>query len=184
MAREPAFLRRALAVMGAGVVLAAALSLSAPRWSWGLSYDPQVSGCLPWTLYLVHRTRQTTARLGTLVIVRQGDLEKAAALEFAQDRKGGPQEIPPAVKYVAAVAGDRVQVKDDGIWVNDRYYGRLWLKDWVRDTFSGLHSGWASSTVVVPAGQVLVLGTEPLAFDGRYFGLIPESDIIGRAWPI
>ena len=33
-------------------------------------------------------------------------------------------------------------------------------------------------------GELLVLGTAPDSFDGRYFGPVPQSAVIGRAVPL
>lgn len=178
------FLRKAFALIAAGSLVAAAAATVLPHASWRLSYDPQSSGCLPWTLYIARLGPVAVPRKGELVILRQGDLEKAATLEFAQDKAHPLETIPPAVKYVAGLPGDTVEIKEDGIWVNGQYVGKLWLKPWVEKTFPDLSQVWTSQETTIPEGQVLVLGTEPLAFDGRYFGLIPQSDIIGRAWPL
>jgi conjugal transfer pilin signal peptidase TrbI len=37
---------------------------------------------------------------------------------------------------------------------------------------------------IVPAGQLLLLGTEPRSFDGRYWGFVPENEIVAKATPI
>jgi conjugal transfer pilin signal peptidase TrbI len=179
-----AFLRKAL-LLSAAVFLLAALTAPLVREArWGVRYDPQVSGCLPWGLYAVRMGAITTPKVGELVVLRQADLEKAATLEFSQIKQGPLQEIPPAVKYVAAVAGDRVAVRGDAIWVNGRYAGKLWLKAWAMRNYPELSTVWKTGETVVPNGKILVLGSQPLAFDGRYFGLVPVTDITGRAWPI
>jgi len=178
-----AFLRKAVLVCAVGILLAAMAFPALRTTPWRLSYDPQVAACLPWNWYLVH-VGERAWRVGDLVVLRQGDLEQAATLEFAGVARKPLQQVPPAVKFVAAAPGDRVAVRDDAIWVNGRYYGRLWLKKWVARNYPDLQRVWPEREIVVPPGKLLVLGTQPLAFDGRYFGLVPESDIRGRAWPI
>jgi signal peptidase I len=152
--------------------------------AWRIGYDPQSESCLPWSLYLVRAGIPSMLSRGDLVMLRQADLEKAAALEFAQDPTQRLQVIPPAVKYVAAVPGDVIEVRGDAIWVNGNYFGKLWLKSWVESKFPSLSHIWPNHPVKVPNGMLLVLGTSPLAFDGRYFGLVPKTDVTGRVWPI
>lgn len=178
------FLRKAIMLCAAMFLLAAVVIPMSRGAAWHLSYDPQAAGCLPWSVYAVRNGPMVTPKIGELVVLRQRDLEKAATLEFARVKSAPLETIPPAVKYVAAVAGDRVAIRNDTIWVNGRYAGKLWLKEWVKRNYPDLDKAWGTKEAEVPKGQILVLGTEPLAFDGRYFGWVPVTDIIGRAWPI
>lgn len=92
------------------------------------------------------------------------------------------------IKRAVAVAGDRVDVIDGRLWIDrapmraarpkpaERFgeqLARLDLSDGGGRDVHGL---------VVPEGQVLVMGDHRGAsFDGRYFGLVPESQFYGRA---
>jgi conjugal transfer pilin signal peptidase TrbI len=37
---------------------------------------------------------------------------------------------------------------------------------------------------IVPNGYVLLMGTEPRSYDGRYWGFAPQKMVIDRAIPI
>jgi signal peptidase I len=92
------------------------------------------------------------------------------------------------IKRVVAVGGDRVDVVDGRLRINgvpmraprmagaERFDDRLVRLDLSDGGGRDLHG------VVVPDGQVLVMGDHRGAsFDGRYFGLVPQSEFYGRA---
>lgn len=92
------------------------------------------------------------------------------------------------IKRVVAVGGDRVDVVDgrlrvDGVPVDaPRQPGAEWLG--TRLVRLDLSDGGGRDVygLVVPEGQVLVMGDHRGAsFDGRYFGLVPQSEFYGRA---
>lgn len=85
------------------------------------------------------------------------------------------------VKYAAAVAGDRVRVDATGIYINDKKWGDL--NPYVmRKTKMDIAKVARSYTIL--EGHVLMLGTLPRSFDGRYTGQIPLSRIDGKAVPL
>ncbi|MBM5823656.1 MAG: signal peptidase I [Cyanobacteria bacterium K_Offshore_surface_m2_011] len=84
------------------------------------------------------------------------------------------------IKRVVAVAGDRVEVKGGRLWRN----GSPAEPDWAREPMA-----YDLEPLVVPAGQVLVLGDNRNAsLDSHLWGPLPESDLIGTAiwryWPL
>ena len=92
------------------------------------------------------------------------------------------------IKRVVAVGGDHVDVINGRLWIDgepmrapglpaaerfDARLARLDLADGGGRDVRGL---------VVPEGQILVMGDHRGAsFDGRYFGLVPESEFYARA---
>ncbi len=81
------------------------------------------------------------------------------------------------LKQIAALPGDTVRVTPAGSYVN----GKLWP-----------HSGIPASapthfpfgTYVLHPNQLWVLGDNPLSYDSRYFGMIPESLVNATAEPL
>ena len=81
------------------------------------------------------------------------------------------------LKQIAALPGDTVRVTPAGSYVN----GKLWP-----------HSGIPASapnhfpfgTYLLPPNQLWVLGDNPLSYDSRYFGMIPESLVNATAEPL
>jgi type IV secretory pathway protease TraF len=81
------------------------------------------------------------------------------------------------LKQIAALPGDAVRVTPEGSYVN----GKLWP-----------HSGIPASapnhfpfgTYLLHPNQLWVLGDNPLSYDSRYFGMIPESLVNATAKPL
>jgi signal peptidase I len=85
------------------------------------------------------------------------------------------------VKRIAAVAGDRVAIKDGTLFVNGAAQEEPYL---LEQDFEG-----ELAEMVVPSGRVFVLGdNRNNSGDSRFFGPIDKGSIIGGAfaiyWPI
>lgn len=99
-----------------------------------------------------------------------------------------PETRTLLIKRIVAVGGDSVDLIAGRLWVNgsrltdsvdpvlevfSRRTGHLNLSDGGGPDIRGLH---------IPDGEVLVLGDHRgNSRDGRFFGLIPESELYGRA---
>lgn len=92
------------------------------------------------------------------------------------------------IKRVVALGGDHVDVINGRLWIDgepmhapglpaaERFDARLARLDLADGGGRDIHG------LVVPQGQVLVMGDHRGAsFDGRYFGLVPESEFYARA---
>lgn len=81
----------------------------------------------------------------------------------------------PLIKRVAAVAGDRVEVKDDGVYVNgERIPNSMPLeRDSIGRSLPRLRGAW-----MLGAGEIWVAGEHPQSFDSRYFGPISTSALL------
>ncbi len=95
-------------------------------------------------------------------------------------RQAGYDPDAALIKRVVAVAGDRVEVKGGRLWRN----GIPVEPDWASEPMA-----YALEPLVVPPGQVLVLGDNRNAsLDSHLWGPLPESDLIGTAiwryWPL
>jgi signal peptidase I len=96
------------------------------------------------------------------------------------------------VKRVIALEGDKVEIKEKQVWINDNpiiedfkihndiqiytkndYYR---YDDYIRDNFG---------PVVVPSGHCFVMGdNRDDSYDSRYWGFLPLNYIKGRPWVI
>ena len=92
------------------------------------------------------------------------------------------------IKRAVAVGGSRVDVIGGHLWIDGRPLQPDAGSDDERigDTLASLNMGSGGGRdvhgLLVPEGQVLVMGDHRGAsFDGRYFGLVPESAFYGRA---
>lgn len=84
------------------------------------------------------------------------------------------------IKRIVAVEGDVVQVKDGELFVNGKLAGGKY------ETMPGDFSNWGPQKIT--KNHVFVMGdNRPNSMDGRVFGPLPESNILGRAfmvyWP-
>jgi signal peptidase I len=90
----------------------------------------------------------------------------------------GAENATPFIKRVIGLPGDRIEIKDGAVLVNNRRLDEPYIYDrqpteatGERDTFS------------VPAGTLFVMGDHRAnSTDSRVFGPIPLSNVVGRAW--
>ncbi len=83
----------------------------------------------------------------------------------------------PFIKRVIGVAGDTVEIKDGGVFVNGKELSEGYVYD-SQPTIATGQTQW-----YVTQGQLFVLGDHREASeDSRVFGTIPKSTVIGRAW--
>ena len=98
------------------------------------------------------------------------------------------------VKRVAAVAGETIEVKRDGIYVagtrlSEGVLGQHTNVEPLRPPEGGTICAEEGDPVTVPPRHVFVLGDYiNRSFDSRFFGPIPVEDIVGKAykryWPL
>ena len=146
-------------VLGAGAYLAERFRIG---------YDDQDHQCLPshrWFLIDRH-DREVT----------QGGIVAFAALGLDPYFRDGQTLI----KRAAGVPGDRVEVGLETVRINGATVGeRLALAralkrpptDFLRDD-------------VVPPGHLWMMGATADSFDSRYWGFLPEGQVIGRAYAL
>ena len=84
------------------------------------------------------------------------------------------------IKRVIGVPGDTVSIKNNVVYINGKRYPEPFLK--YRHSIN-------VSPIQVPPGYLWVLGdNRPISDDSRYFGLLSDSRIKGRAilewWPL
>jgi signal peptidase I len=108
-----------------------------------------------------------------------------------------PRDGVRLIKRIVAVGGDSVSLSDGRLSVNGvrlaeeaRFSDDARLVEAASEDYAGryallnLADGGGPDLVdlAIPAGMVLVLGDHRgNSLDGRYFGLIPEEEILGRA---
>ena len=91
------------------------------------------------------------------------------------------------IKRVIGIPGDKIEFKDNKLYVNEQEYKEPYLKDdVVTNDFKLSDIGVEGA---IPDGKYLVLGDNRTnSLDGRNYGLIDKKNIVGismfRLWPI
>ena len=151
------------AVMVTGIT---ALFHPVPKLIWN------ASASVPIGLYAVHPAG--TLRTGELLVVTPPEL----LATFLDERRYLPKGIP-LLKHIAALPGQTVcragdTISIDGITVGaalDRDHLGRWLPVW-------------QGCRAIAAGEVFLMNRQSVAsLDGRYFGPLPTTTIVGRADP-
>ncbi len=89
------------------------------------------------------------------------------------------------VKRVIGLPGEKIEFKDNTLYINDKAYNEPFIKNVKTNDFSLKDIGYD----VIPEDMYLVLGdNRENSMDGRDFGLISKKDILGKAsiriWPL
>lgn len=87
------------------------------------------------------------------------------------------------VKMVGAIPGDKVSVSKDGFSINDKFFGPV---DIIKSAAKYMKRSEASfeRAETVPENHLLMVGTLPRSFDGRYWGFLPQQAVLGTVYPI
>ncbi|WEQ54069.1 S26 family signal peptidase [Komagataeibacter oboediens] len=164
MTRRGWFFATYFAVLGVG---ASMVVHPAPRLIWNQTAS------VPVGLYRLHRN--PAPHVGDLVAVR---LPEREAMLLA--RRGYLPSGVPLLKPVAALSGQSVCRIGVHVTIDGKPAG---------DAQSGDHRGrplpvWQGCRRL-DSGEVFVMNpAEPRSLDGRYFGALPLSTVIGRATPV
>lgn len=132
-----------------------------------LELDLQEIPCLPARVWVVSLDRPMTFSVGDVVAFKTDQ----AAPYFKPNELMG--------KRVAALPGDRYAVVGHQFFINGAPRARLTLCD-----DKPVARYCADRAGAVGQNEVLLLADHPLSFDGRYWGPLATTQIIGRiVWP-
>ena len=141
-------------------------------------------------MILVNRNAYQTFDLGDLVdwipgvpeqqwfvITDWGEPERGDVIVFTPPEPGDQK---PYIKRVIGLPGDQIQItSDQTVIVN----GTELDENYVGDRPTPCRSNPANCDVTVPPGHVFTLGDNRTGSeDSRYYGLVAEDRIIGKAW--
>ena len=146
------------------VVLAVAFDMIARRYRLGI--DWQIERCLPDTRVVLIDLRSKIPERGGLIAFRGQGL--------APIFPDGTQ----MVKILVGLPGDLVKVSPARTTVNGiEVAAGLALAE----RFGQPTSAFAQ-TFIIPAGHYFAVGRSADSFDSRYFGLIRDEEVLGKAW--
>ncbi len=135
------------------------------------------------------RSMEQTLEPGQYVLVDKltprWDAYKRGDVVVFQPPESWTEERTPFIKRVIGLAGDTVEIRDDGIvYVNDKALDEAYVFSITGGTVPSDQSRWT-----IADGQLFALGDHrDESADSRVFGPIDSSAVIGRAflryWPI
>lgn len=136
--------------------------------------------------YIPSESMEHTLEVSDRVLVnklsyRLHDVHRGDVVVFERPPEEGEGSAKDLIKRVVAVEGETVEGHDGGVYVNGKRLQEPYLAN-----------GTTSSDFNpqrIPPGHVWVMGdNRPQSRDSRFFGSVPESLIVGRAfvrvWPI
>jgi conjugal transfer pilin signal peptidase TrbI len=146
------------------VVLAVGFDMIARRYRLGI--DWQVERCLPDIRVVLIDLRSEIPKRGELIAFR--------GLGLAPIFPDGTQ----MVKILVGLPGDLVMVSPVRTTVNGHEVARGFA---LAERLGQPPSAFAR-TFSIPAGHYFAVGRSAESFDSRYFGLIKDEQVLGKAW--
>jgi signal peptidase I len=149
--------------------------------------------------YIPSESMTPTLKVGDRVLVNKlsyklHDVNRGDVVVFEAPEEGGTSGVKDLVKRVIGLPGETVELRDGQVFVDDKPLSEPYLEDGETTTptqeFAGKCAPPVSETeCTVPADSYLVFGdNRNESKDGRVFGPIKESDIVGRVfvriWPL
>lgn len=146
----------------------ATVGAQALRSHYRIGLDLEDVRCMPWVAFVIKLDHQTPLTRGSFIAIRDGD--GILGPRFKNQTLG---------KQITGVPGDRIVVKNDFLWVNDKPIGALIL----HKSLGRPPGGWDREEVV-PAGKLFLTGIEPRSYDSRYVGYFDPKYVVGSVSPI
>jgi signal peptidase I len=149
--------------------------------------------------YIPSASMEPTLKIGDRVLVNKlsydfHDVHRGDIVVFKAPPTAQSGGIKDLVKRVIGLPGETVTGRQDGLYINGRRLREPYLPRGTPTDIRAVPPGCSrpadgSLGCVVPAGEVLVLGDNRTeSKDGRVFGPIKESSIVGRVfvriWPV
>jgi conjugal transfer pilin signal peptidase TrbI len=168
LARRLAWRRRQALAIVMGVFFYGQMALAEAGAHWTVAFDPQTHRSLAdGVLYLVEHDAGLPARGDVVAFTPPTD---AAAL-FPE-----PERVR-FMKRVAGLPGDRVVIGGGSTRVN----GVVVARGLDLAPFLKADRALFERTLVVPQGAFFPVGDTRDSFDGRYYGVVSDDAIVGRA---
>jgi signal peptidase I len=137
--------------------------------------------------YIPSESMEPTLEVGDRVLVNKQayegplghDIRRGDLIVFKKP-EGGQDGVEDLIKRVIGLPGETVTVRDNVVYIDGKPLDEPYLPD---DAYTDPFAGER-----VPEGHVFVMGdNRGDSRDSRFFGPIPEGDVVGRAffrvWP-
>lgn len=133
-----------------------------------IGLDLEEVRCMPWVAYVIKLDQNTPLIRGSFIAIRDGD-----------GILGPRKQNQTLGKQITGLPGDRIVVKGDYLWINDKPIGALILHKEL-----GRKPGDFDREEVVPPGKLFLTGLEPRSHDSRYGGFFDPKYLVGSVSPI
>ncbi|WP_409274517.1 signal peptidase I [Neobacillus sp. SCS-31] len=131
-------------------------------------------------------TLQTHERM---IVTKIGELKRFDIVVFHAN------EREDYIKRIIGLPGDRIEYKDDKLYVNGKAYDEPYLDEFKKEIAGGTLTDsfkleeTAVGESIVPKGHLFVLGdNRRYSKDSRHIGAIPVEDVVGTTkvvyWPL
>jgi signal peptidase I len=139
---------------------------------------------------------QHTLDVGDRVLVnkwsyRLHPIHRGDIVVFSKPKGELASNINDLIKRVVALPGETVTIADNQVSINGRPLEEPYLPKGtsIQPVTGGKYACTPAAPCKIPAGQIWVMGDNRTnSEDSRYFGPIPESSVLGRAffriWPV
>ncbi len=154
-----------LMVIGCGFLTASSMSIAPVRYVWNASES------LPKGLYSI---TDSLPSKGELVLVRLPEWVQF----FASQRKYLPRNTP-ALKRIYGVRGDEVCRFGEVVYINQKIVATAKSNDYSNRKMPI----WKGCKRLI-SDELFLLTEHSDSFDGRYFGVVKTSSVIGMARPV
>jgi signal peptidase I len=135
--------------------------------------------------YIPSESMDPTLEVGDRVLVNKlsydvHDVNRGDLIVFEKPEGEGQGGVQDLIKRVIGLPGETVTARDNVLYIDGKPLDEPYLQD---DVFTDQFEGQP-----IPEGHVFVMGDNRTdSRDSRFFGPVPESDIVGRAffrvWP-
>ncbi len=128
------------------------------------------------------RSMQPTINDGDIVLINKlfyNEIERGDIIVFDSELKDDKGNSLKLIKRVIGIEGDKVDIKDNKIFVNDQAL----KEDYIYESPTGnIVNQVTPPGFIVPKGEVYVLGDHrEVSRDSRQLGTIKEDKIVGHA---
>lgn len=136
-----------------------------------IGLDLQEKQCLPYTVTIVR-------------FIPPKAIERGQILSFvtSDHRIGHGMDGQMITKLVAGLPGDSVSIYQDQLSINGIKIGNK--MDPLSLRHLGKKSGFYDRNFIIPQGEYFFIGTEPRAFDSRFWGTVRKSEVVAIDYPL
>lgn len=145
--------------------------------------------------YIPSESMEPTLKIGDRVLVdkfsyRVSDIDRGDIVVFDRPAGEASTEVSFLIKRVIGLPGDQIVIQDGSVFVNGTKLDEPYVPSGIAT--SGANTPYPCTPTqpcVIPEKHIWVMGdNRNVSRDSRYFGPIPESSVVGRAfvtlWPL